>query len=370
MDIEQQNRIQQLLKKIVALKPANTIEDTIFSIGGRGHYENPTTDVLAFFLDTNASHGLESLVLQAFFECLPETFKSLDYSLNKTPEREVKTQSGKRIDLLLESQEWVIILENKIFHHQNNPFSDYENYVKEAHHEERYSNKKIIFVVLSPSGSANRVGWHGVSYPALIEAIKRQLANYFLAQPLSKWSILLREFILHLESIMSNPVLPKESIQFVLDHLSELKQAQILQEQAIKTYQQELLQYLEGTLDRVMTTSLNTWFGYPAIRFSDKSWTTDSDVVLFLDGRDDKSFRIKYYSAEIKTDEQRAIADKHFKESDCGTPWNEVKDTYRCYSEHFKDLEQTTIKNTLLHKLKLMDDFESNIRPNLSSNKR
>tara|TARA_R110000764_G_scaffold53725_2_gene117029 strand:+ start:19833 stop:20942 length:1110 start_codon:yes stop_codon:yes gene_type:complete len=368
MDIEQQKRIQELFKKIVALKPPTTVEDTIFSIGGRGHYENPTTDILAFFLDTNASHGLESLVLQAFIECLPEDYHSLDCTLNKTPEREVKTQSGKRIDLLLESQEWVIVMENKIFHQQNNPFSDYENYVKEARHEERYTAKEVVFVVLSPSGSANRDDWHGVSYPTLIEAIKRQLADYFLAQPLGKWFILLREFILHLESLMSNPALPQESIQFVLDHLSELKQAQIIQDQAIKAYQQELSHYLSIELNREMTTSLNTWHGYPAIRFSDASWPTDSDVVLFLDGRDNKFFCINYYAAKIKTDEQREIADKHFKEDDCGTPWNEIKNTYRCYKARFNNFDQATIKDKLVHKLKLMDDFETKKRPTLDNN--
>lgn len=37
-----------LLDKLkgVTLKP---IEKTVFSIGGRGHYENPVSDVLAFF---------------------------------------------------------------------------------------------------------------------------------------------------------------------------------------------------------------------------------------------------------------------------------------------------------------------------------
>ena len=34
-------------------------ELTVFSVGGRGYYENPTTDLLAFFLRPDAEHGLK-----------------------------------------------------------------------------------------------------------------------------------------------------------------------------------------------------------------------------------------------------------------------------------------------------------------------
>ena len=40
-------------------------EKTFFSIGGRGYYEDPTSDVLAFYLDPNEEHGLGDLVLQS-----------------------------------------------------------------------------------------------------------------------------------------------------------------------------------------------------------------------------------------------------------------------------------------------------------------
>ena len=36
--------------------------DTILNVGGRGYYENPMSDLLAFFLDPSACHGLGDLV--------------------------------------------------------------------------------------------------------------------------------------------------------------------------------------------------------------------------------------------------------------------------------------------------------------------
>ncbi|GAB7228256.1 hypothetical protein VrSk94_19410 [Vibrio rotiferianus] len=357
-------RVQRLLDKIKSIPIEEESEPTIFSIGSRGYYENPTTDILAFFCDTNAAHGLDDLVLNALLSC-SDTFQSLDSILIQSPQREVVTSTGKRIDLLLESQEWVIVLENKVFHQQNNPFEDYESFIKDELHQGRFEGKKAIFVVLSPTGVVEHTNWVGISYPQLILSIKQQLADCFLNKPLNKWTILLREFLLHLENIMAKPTLSKESIDFVLDNLTEFKAAQRLQEKAIKAYQQSLLQELQSTLGHNLQTTINTWHGYPAIRFSYESWGNESDVVLFLDGRVSKSFCINYYSADINTDDKRAIADQHFKEDDTGKPWNEIKETFRCYKARFASFDDDSITNKLAHKLKLMNAFETDIRPSL-----
>jgi len=44
-----------------------------------------------------------------------------------------------RIDLLLEWVELTMVLENKIWHQQNNPFSDYSSYLSQI-----FPNKKTI----------------------------------------------------------------------------------------------------------------------------------------------------------------------------------------------------------------------------------
>ncbi|MFW8079771.1 PD-(D/E)XK nuclease family protein, partial [Klebsiella pneumoniae] len=102
--------------------------------GARGHYENPVSDLLAFFIDPDAPHGLNTLVLGALLECLPA---HVDASLLSPPAREVMTQKGTRIDLLLESKEWAMVLENKIWHQLNNPFNDYSGYLEQKHPDKK-----------------------------------------------------------------------------------------------------------------------------------------------------------------------------------------------------------------------------------------
>ncbi|GLR74567.1 PD-(D/E)XK nuclease family protein [Aliivibrio sifiae] len=368
----QLQRIETLIENIKNLPKSESAESTIFSIGSKGYYENPTTDILAFFIDDNAEHGLGALVLEALVETLPENIRKLDCSLSSTPEREVVTKAGKRIDLLLEGQQWVMVVENKIFHEQNNPFQEYEDFVF-TQHPERFTEKDPIFIVLSPSGSvpSKYPTWIGISYPSLVASIKQKLSDYFISQPLNKWVVLLREFILHLENMMSTDRTSEESINFILNNLTQIKEAQDLKIKTIKSYQKNLLQALQTELEIELNSTIVHWNGFPAIRFAYVNWPTDSDVVLFFDGRDRKSFCFNYYASDINTDAQRAIADAHFKELDCGNPWNEVRDTCRCYKAHFEGLSSgelclQTIQAKMAHKLRLMNTFEWQIRPTLN----
>ena len=49
-----------------------TRELTLFDVGARGHFENPTTELLSFFLDTTKAHNLG--------DCF---FKGIKYLLEK-----------------------------------------------------------------------------------------------------------------------------------------------------------------------------------------------------------------------------------------------------------------------------------------------
>ncbi|MDE5220151.1 hypothetical protein PYX07_18255 [Pseudomonas aeruginosa] len=96
MDLEQ---LRALLAKAERFYQPER-EPSIFALGGRGYYENPTTDLLAFFLNPAQVHGLEECFLTALLNCLPNT-SMLTPSLRAAPQREVVTHNSNRIDLVL-----------------------------------------------------------------------------------------------------------------------------------------------------------------------------------------------------------------------------------------------------------------------------
>jgi hypothetical protein len=106
-------KLQKLLQEVGALRGPRR-ETNIFSIGSRGYYENPTSDLLAFFLDPRGEHDLGDLLLSCLAELLPDAPQLLQ--LLEPPEREYRTQGQNRIDILLNSSGWVIAIENKLRH--------------------------------------------------------------------------------------------------------------------------------------------------------------------------------------------------------------------------------------------------------------
>jgi hypothetical protein len=362
MDIK---KLQKLLDHINTLPSSALPEPTLFSIGGRGYYENPTSDVLAFFCNSEGVHGLGCLVMDALFDALSKleagsrNYSFDDFSLISEPEREVPTKNGKRIDLLLEGNEWVMVIENKIYHQQNNPFKNYQEHIQS---NKQFRSKTPIYVVLSLKGGAPE-DWLSLSYPQLLDCLKEKLAQAFISQPLSKWLVLLREFILHMEGIMSGPSMPQETMDYVLNNLAEVKQAQDLKLKVVNALQQELLQQLQDAYpDQKIGSKIHNWHGYPAIRFYFESWETKSDVVLFLDGRKGNAFCINYYAWDIANQEQRDKADALLKEDDCGMPWDESSGKVRSYKARFDTFDKTIAQQRLIHKLSLLDEFETKIR--------
>lgn len=287
--------LEELLTHLKSLPVAEKSETNIFSVGARGHYENPVSDLLAFFIDPDAPHGLNTLVLGALLECLPA---HVDASLLSPPAREVMTQKGTRIDLLLESKEWAMVLENKIWHQLNNPFNDYSGYL-----EQKHPDKKPFLVVLSPEGLAP-AGWTGISYSMFISVLSPGLGMACITSPLNKWQVLLREFILHLEALMGKNTIAAETETFVLENLRNIQEAVLLKNAVVKSLQEEGLRFLtEHFSERgyEVTTALNHWEGYPALRFGLSHWVSGSDVVLFLDKTPGRQFEVRTYICSLTT---------------------------------------------------------------------
>lgn len=354
---KQLTRFEQLLAEFNQLEPVEVAEPTIFSIGSKGYYENPTTDILAFFFDNNGYHQLGDTALKALLHCLPEEYHSLDSSLIETPEREVKTQAGKRIDLLLESSNWALVLENKIYHHQINPFDDYERFIQEERNQTRFEGKQVIFAVLSPAGEVLPTGWHGISYPELITALKYELTEQFLSQPINKWTLLLREFTLHLESLMSQPSVNQHAVDFVLNNLSTINEIQETKKQVINEYHQRLQAAIQKELGEDIVIRLHHWEGYPALRFALSSWKdTDSDVVLFLSGDKGESSINVYAHLEGDLGEHKADS---LILTDCKVErWIEGNGRYRGYRTKVAAITEDEIIQFISERLNELDQFE------------
>ena len=366
-------RLKQLMAAYKALPPTERREKTFFSIGGRGYYENPTSDVLAFFLNSEEEHGLGDLVVNALFDALldkaDESQKTeirdvQDRAVVSQPGREV-SHDGKRIDLLLEGGNWVMVIENKIFHYQKNPFDVYESYVKDVYGPEE--KKHRIFVVLSPSGAAGDKDWHGLSYSTLVWHVKAALSDAMMRQPLNKWLILLREFILNLEEFTMNTSIDKSITDFVFEYAKEIDELPDRKREAIKSIQHEVLQLVQEDTsysNDKLKHRFYKWNYCEALHFWLNDWRHDrSYVILYFDGKDDQSFSIWRGTFNIDESKLEGVCKEFRKNFDFDENDEDAIDEGKNYislklKTTFKADEKDKMKSEIVKQICELDKFE------------
>lgn len=134
----------QAFKKLPLTK---THRKSFIEIMGLSHLENVSSKTLAFFMDSKEEHNLNDLVINALFSALGESFPYQIHTENIVLEK--RTELG-RIDLWVETDEHILVIENKIHHHaNNNPFNDYVSHAR-ANNPKDKKLKFILLVIKEP----------------------------------------------------------------------------------------------------------------------------------------------------------------------------------------------------------------------------
>lgn len=302
---------EEFLERARAYFPAKHPKN-LLTLMGVDHYENQITDLLAFFLFEKEEHGLGKIFLQSLMSSL--NLRDPQYSaLIKKPKREVSTEDGKRIDLVLEGSSWSMIVENKVRHFQSNPFKSYENF---AERNLKKNDQSLHYVILSPSGLSGREGWAGVNYPTFISEVRRRLPRNDVS-PTQKWFIFAREFLDHLENITMKYVTKNKNRDFVFNNLSNIKKIKSLQDNVVKIFQEEILNIIAPSMEgrkRVMKSGY--WPNGP--RWHIQSWNGNCEIVIYFQSVDNNirlQIRVYFYNILRGADtleEKQVLAEKHF----------------------------------------------------------
>lgn len=298
--------IERVLKEVGPLLPPPR-EETIFSIGARSYYENPTSDLLAFFLDPNEVHGFGTLCLHALLEA--SGVKEYDLPGFGKPMREVATRDQKRIDILIPGREDVVVLENKVRHWVVNPLSSYEAYA-----DRQYPGAKKHFIVLSPRTEQVRQPWVSVSYGKFFKHLKAGMAPHLFACHFSKWSVLLREFILNLENECEAEVMEAGRFAFVSQNYSVICEMEKMKADYVAEVGRRALDAIMAASEEKVVqfdSHVDDWGKEgQALRLFSSAWGGKSNITLLL--LPSGGFRVQAYVygiADGELDELRGFMD-------------------------------------------------------------
>ena len=212
-------KYQSFLNEIKNIKFAEIPELTFLDIAGYPRYENVISNIL-LFLFNDKIHSFGNLWIKSLLECY-KNISGLDMNLDiinvNYADREVSTKDNKRIDLVIETNKYLILIENKIDAPIYNPFSSYNDYAKE-YIKDNNQDLKIIEVILSLNKYGNKIGndykFYNITYDMLIDKVKKNVGDYLLNSS-DKWMIYMKDFMNTIENLKVGSNMNKEWNEFL-----------------------------------------------------------------------------------------------------------------------------------------------------------
>lgn len=283
--------LEQLLLPLLNARLAPQPEPNFYNLAGRGYLENPTSDLMAFFM----GDGGPSWLAKALLQCLTDQGHARDhlpavqaFSLDVAREVAVRGDgagSPKRLDMLVSGPGFVLAIENKVFHHaRDNPFHLYEQVIA------RYGGERLK-CILQPDHRPHDgpPDWPVVTYQALARtALQRYGTDVVPAS--SKWEPFYREFLLHLQALGSRTggqSMDADNLALAMKHFQALLTARSLLEQfqdELKSRGRvELERVLAGRAEAAIDAKVLPWGDAWAIAFTPRCWARGSRLYLAMD---------------------------------------------------------------------------------------
>ena len=199
-------------------KVPETSGPTFLEITRYPHYENVCSNILEFFLDPKKPHGLGTLFLDAIASlCSIENQQGIRSNVEVT--REVKTEAGNYIDILVRSDTHAVLIENKIWHTKDNPSDDYAEHLGSL--VQPYKHKLLL--TLKPDGdTAREWGFKNVTHEQLVYKVRELLGAYIAAAD-TRYLTFMLDFLKTLDNLREGMAMDPEFLEFAKSNQPDIE---------------------------------------------------------------------------------------------------------------------------------------------------
>ena len=240
---------------------------TFMDVSGYPHYENVCSNILAFYFNTIEEHNMNNLVINSLIKVL----KNNNINIEPIKEndivkvsREYTTLNGNRIDIVLENDDFVIGIENKLDATVYNDLTDYANTINSI-------NKKSVKILLSlhdNSKICKNTEFINITYSELCNQLNIDLLNY--QDNNNKWYIFIKEFIKNLENYEGESEMEEEILNWLKENKKELEELNEIKQIAMKSMDRK-----EEELKNLLEEKLNVDFI--------KIWKGNTEMGCYID---------------------------------------------------------------------------------------
>lgn len=218
------DRFKKILD-IFAELPQGNKEMNLFDMTGYSHHENLVSNILGFYMQPANEHGLQGLLLRALLELCVNDFTIGGFGKVEIT-REQVTAGGKYIDLLIKTERYLIVLENKIYHSLQNDLKEYAQYAQNLNRD----GLQIVKLVLSPfelraSSDVHKMeqaGFINITYSQYLKQIRQHYSLYAL-EANAKYLLFFNDFVLSLEHRIHQPMEQQQKWQFFENHVEQIE---------------------------------------------------------------------------------------------------------------------------------------------------
>jgi hypothetical protein len=208
-------RIKKLIDDFKSINVKNiSTEPTFMDIAGFPHYENVCSNILKFFFQSEETHGLKDLFIQALLKAIGE--KTNHEIIVNEVIREQVTNKGNRIDIVIITDEFVVGIENKIYAGVYNDLDDYSAYLNSMKND-RNLYRVILSIYSIPS---NDSGFVNIRYSEFFSNIDKLIGDYW-HDGNQKYLVYLKDFMQTIRRIEGGTKLDNDLANFFNENLDD-----------------------------------------------------------------------------------------------------------------------------------------------------
>lgn len=266
MENEEKESFDLLIQEFTRLDLQEQVPPTFLEISGYPHYENVISNILAFYIEQNPQ-GIGLCLLSSIFDVLGETVSDYEEIEVKEVNRELPTSNNKRIDIVIETNQYLIAIENKIWHKIDNPFEEYVHHIKQLIGEsEEEKESKFILLTLKKKNYSKKelIDFKQISYEELFKALEKRLSevetnNY--EEDFAKYLIFIKDLIQTVRN-MSQINLSEDFTNYIRVNQKKLNSMKaevfVKFEKFIKNQFNQIDQHLKNEIDKELAEKFNT----------------------------------------------------------------------------------------------------------------
>lgn len=259
---------ENFLAGLTSLPKLPPLPQTFMEIAGYPHFENVCSNILQFYLQPNNEHGFDALLLNALMTLIGQEILTDEENIDVR--REETTPEGKRIDLVIESDNFVLGIENKIFASAYNPFCLYTEHLKSL------SNDRPVYKILLSlhpiNPSCELCGFKPIYYDSFLNEIQKNIDNYSGTAD-RKHELFLRDFIQTIQNLQRQSIMDLQTLEYFRTYQEEINNFLPKVDELTRNMQKKVKQLAE-----INAPNINT---YPIQQGFWNSWQYLMSVVWY-----------------------------------------------------------------------------------------